>query len=58
MTSSDTGSAPELMRLESCFAESTVKLPWMMPLPEVNTTWMVGAEICCASSVIWTGWLR
>ena len=55
ITVSDTGSAPELMRLESSFADATVKFPEICPAPEVNTVWMTGAEICFPSRVIWTG---
>src|SRR2546426_8281601 len=44
-TSSDTGSAPELMRSESSLADCVVKLPSMIPRPEVNTVFTRGAEI-------------
>jgi len=55
-TSSVTGSAPEFRRSESSFAVCVVKFPSMTPDPELNTTWMTGAEISFPSRVIWTGW--
>ena len=58
ITVSETGSAPELMRLDRSFADATVKLPEICPDPEVKTFWITGAEICLPSSVIWTGWFR
>ena len=40
------------MRLESSFADATVKFPEIWPAPEVNTFWITGAEICFPSRVI------
>src|SRR2546428_3751542 len=58
ITSSETGSAPELISRESSFADCVVNCPSMIPRPDVKTTWIVGAEICFPSSEIWTGLLR
>ena len=55
MTSSGTGSAPELRRSDRSFADCVVKFPSITPCPEVKIALIVGAEISFPSRVICTG---
>ena len=52
MMLSGAGSAPARSKIASSFADSTVKLPEMMPLPPRIGSWMRGELITLASSTI------